>query len=287
MCATTSRVRQPSHSDGASHTTGSAASSRSASATYSSAMAAAKSLSVQSAVVDSGVMAVPLIGFGVFWVRPGYPAEIGVQAVERGQEPGLGLGSQERLGHVGLVDPYLGEIWAERHELGADAHARVGLGPGQELGLAHLVVYRVRRVLAAVRVVDHDGPEHATGTGVDLHALTRRGHARRPPEMYEVIRVRHAAEHELAWCGDDTAETQLVGRARRAAALTAHAALPWPSLRPGPAFWFPASSSPAHVAGRPAAHRACRSARPTGGGGWRSSPARRRAPRARGGKVGT
>ena len=57
----------------------------------------------------------------------------------------------------------------------------------QQLGRAHLVVDRPRRVLAAVGVVDHHRLEHAAGPGVDRDALERRAHAGGTPEVGQVL----------------------------------------------------------------------------------------------------
>jgi len=52
---------------------------------------------------------------------------------------------------------------AEGEKFGAHPHSRVGLGPDQQLGWAHLVEHGVGRVLAPVGVVHHHGREGTAG----------------------------------------------------------------------------------------------------------------------------
>ena len=243
-CATTSRVRQPSHNDGSSHTPGPADANRSARARYSSA--------------TSEVMPAPDPAFRRARAPRAQAGEIGSKPIERGEETGLRFGGQERFGHVGLMDPDLGALRAERSEVGAHAHARVHLGPDQQLGRAHVVEDGPRRVLASVGVVDHHGFEHAPGSGVQGDAVPRCTDARRPPEVGEMVRVGHATEDELAGCVEDPAEVQLAGGARLTGVLS-HGSDPFASGLAQP--WRPVPP-----AGLPAIRRACRSARPISAG---------------------
>ena len=173
MCATTSRVRQPSQSDGASHTAGSAASNRSASARYSPATLRRER---PSAVVASDGMAVPPMDE----VRPvghqGARETRARYASKRSSEdrnPAWTSGGGKASGTY---------VWWIRTSVRSgpsatnsvdDPHARVRLGPRQQLGRPHLVVDRPGGVSLPSCVVDHHGLEDAARAGVDRDAVAR------------------------------------------------------------------------------------------------------------------
>jgi len=132
------------------------------------------------------------------------------QTVERRQEPRLCLRRHECLGDVALTYPYFGSVRPEGHELRDHLHARMRFGPRQKLRRAHFVVDGVRRIFAAVAVVDHDGREDPAGPSIDTDVLAWRTGASRTPEMCELIRVDHAPEDELARSVEDPGKTEFV-----------------------------------------------------------------------------
>src|SRR5580692_7411492 len=86
------------------------------------------------------------------------------------------------------------------------------LCPGQEFRWSHLVVDGVRRILAAVAVVDHHGREDTARPCIDRYVLAWRARTRGPPEVCEVIRVGHAFEDDLARSVEHPGEPELVFR---------------------------------------------------------------------------
>ena len=132
------------------------------------------------------------------------------QTVERRQEPRLSLRRHECLGDVALTYAYFGSVRPEGNELRDHLHAGMRLGPRQKFRRAHFVVDGVRRVLAAVAVVDHDGREDPAGPRIDRDVLAWRTGPSWTPEMSELIRVDHAVEDELARSVEDPGKTEFV-----------------------------------------------------------------------------
>src|SRR5207344_2300345 len=131
------------------------------------------------------------------------------------------------------------------------------------------------------------GLEGSARARVHLDVLQRSAHARRAPEVGQVLRLDHAAEDELPWSVEDAG----VGELARLRGLVTHGSFlsfpPRPLLRgkvlPGKPF-FPGQV----LAGcRAGARRACRTARSRSACSPRSSSRLRRAPAAPGGRAGT